>query len=322
MLKTVQQAAEDILAGKRLVLAGEESLLARLPRGTWIGGTIPYFLDAQGGTVSRDQVFVHDLTDDTESATIRSYSAQALSRIPGDAPENGFSILIIPATSRAHVAYAQDAPNYEGLFQNPILGWIAGVHLNDLGKVTPKVFDGSTGTFSDQDAMVIHCPIPAGRMATIGTVNLFKQGDGDTLTFREEGFSVEHCLVNGESRSFAHYLKEKGVDTRLPLVADYAGALINVSFQSVPEAGGRVDLYAPVFKDVEYRIAAPVENYIEAFNEALPRGVRPLFSCNCILNFLYSELDGKATEGFYGPVTFGEIAYLLVNQTLVYLEIQ
>ena len=159
-------------------------------------------------------------------------------------------------------------------------------------------------------------------MASIGIVNLFKQGDGDSLRFEEEGFTVKTCLVNGEPRDFAQYLKANRIDTRLPLVANYAGAMVNVSFQAVREADGAVDLYAPVFRDVEYRIAAPVDNCIEAFKRALPHGTSAVFSCNCILNFLYSELEGKTTEGMYGPVTFGEIAYQLLNQTLVFLEIK
>jgi hypothetical protein len=104
------------------------------------------------------------------------------------------------------------------------------------------------------------------------------------------------------------------------LVADYSGAMINVSFQSVDETKG-VALYAPVFKDVEYKIAAPVASYVDEFKKVLPKGVSPIFACNCILNFLYSELEGQVVEKMHGPVTFGEIAYQLVNQTLVYLEI-
>ena len=46
------------------------------------------------------------------------------------------------------------------------------------------------------------------------------------------------------------------------------------------------------------------------------------FSCNCILNYLYSELEGKKTGGITGPITFGEIAYQLLNQTMVYLTIE
>ena len=47
-----------------------------------------------------------------------------------------------------------------------------------------------------------------------------------------------------------------------------------------------------------------------------------VFSCNCILNYLYSELEGKKTGSFVGPITFGEVAYQLLNQTLVYLKIE
>jgi hypothetical protein len=32
-------------------------------------------------------------------------------------------------------------------------------------------------------------------------------------------------------------------------------------------------------------------------------------------------LAGKQTGAFTGPVTFGEVAYQLLNQTLVYLKI-
>ena len=34
------------------------------------------------------------------------------------------------------------------------------------------------------------------------------------------------------------------------------------------------------------------------------------------------KLEGKKTGAFTGPITFGEIAYQLLNQTLVYLEVK
>jgi hypothetical protein len=322
MLKSLQDVIQDIEAGKRLALAGDEKLLLQLPKGNWIGGTIPYFMDAQGGIISRDRVFVQDLTDISTGASIHSYAATVLEKILVDAPENGFSILIVPATSPAHIAYAQNAPNYEDLFMKPILGWISGVHLEDLGNISPKVFNGLTGIASDQEAVVIHCSVPEEKHPSIGIVNLFKQGSGALIQFEQEGFQVKDCLIDGQRRNFAKYLTENAIDTRLPLVADYAGALVNVSFQGVKEVEGLVDLYAPVFEGVDYRIAAPVVNYLAEFRSALPKNTAAVFSCNCILNFLYSQLEGRVTEGMYGPITFGEIAYQLLNQTLVYLEIK
>ncbi len=44
------------------------------------------------------------------------------------------------------------------------------------------------------------------------------------------------------------------------------------------------------------------------------------FACNCVLNFLYGKLEG-AQAGLPGPFTFGEIAYQLLNQTMVYCDV-
>jgi hypothetical protein len=67
-----------------------------------------------------------------------------------------------------------------------------------------------------------------------------------------------------------------------------------------------------------------VADYVSAFESRL-KTLAPgniVFSCNCILNYLYSQLEGRRTGGIVGPITFGEIAYQLLNQTLVYLEIE
>ena len=73
-----------------------------------------------------------------------------------------------------------------------------------------------------------------------------------------------------------------------------------------------------------YKVAAPVGDYVAAFKSNLPRSASGniAFSCNCILNYLYSNLEGKRTGSITGPITFGEIAYQLLNQTLAYATIQ
>ena len=45
------------------------------------------------------------------------------------------------------------------------------------------------------------------------------------------------------------------------------------------------------------------------------------FTCNCILNYVHSSLEGRRTGDVVGPMTFGEIAYQLLNQTLVYVTV-
>ncbi len=323
MLRDPKIVAKDIESGKTLFLAGDESLLKTLPRGNWIGGTIPYFMDAVGGTVTRNLVDVTELPRPAGLQSIRWYGESELPRIAGDVPDPGFAFLILPATSKVHLEYAQNAPNYPDIFLKPILGWISGVLLDDLGKVTPKVVNGKTGELSDSRGIAMHCTLPAGKTASIGIINMFRKGSGDAITFDTEGFSVKECLVNGKRTNFAEYIVSRKIDTQLPLVSDYCGAMVNVSFQSVDEKAGLVALYAPVFKGVEYKIAAPVPDYVKEFTARLQDArISPVFSCNCILNFLYSKLEGKKTGSFTGPITFGEIAYQLLNQTLVYLEIK
>ena len=159
----------------------------------------------------------------------------------------------------------------------------------------------------------MHVKLPADKFAEIDIINLFEQGEGDVIEFPESGFQVGDALINGQKQNFADYVLKNQLDTRLPLVADYNGAMVNISLQSIDEEQKLVNFYAPVFSGVNYKQAAPVNDYIKAFTKLLPEeGLNEkLFSCNCILNYLYSELEGKKTGNLTGPITFGEIAYQL-----------
>ena len=321
-LCTVESARELLASGVVAVVAATEELLGRLPPGNWIGGTMRYFMTPDESCESVDRVLVTELPVSPGDITIRSYGAHELARIVTDAPANGFSIVIIPAGSSAHLEYAKRAPYYPGLFRTPIVGWVSGVSFEELGSVAPFTVDGRTGRHSAEHAIVLHANLPAGRAAHISIANPFRGGVGDVITFPADGLSVTDCAVNGQTRNLATYLVESAADTRLPLVADYAGAQVNTSFQSVDATGGVVNLYAPVFAGIEYRIAAPVEDYAAAFRVAVGDSHRDAaFACNCILNYVYGDLDGRTIGHLTGPMTFGEIAYQLLNQTLVCLSI-
>ena len=324
-LISVQAASDLIKKGLPLSIAGPESALDQLPQGDWIGGTIPYFMLASGGAVVTDaRVFVTDLSS-LGSVRIQSYGADELQGICANAPDNGFSIAIIPAGSAAHQRFAAEAANYEGAFLKPTVGWISGVHLSQLGSATPKVYDGRSAQKYENRAVVAYVTLPDERLASVEIVNLFEPDDGDVLRFDSTSFEVDSCEVNGRRVNFAQYIRERRLDGgTLPLVGNFAGAHLNVSLQTVGEAGGKVQLYAPVFTDVDYRFARPVGDYAAAFRARLAQqqadGI--VWSCNCILNFLFGDLEGKAIGGLGGPVTFGEIAYQLLNQTLVAVRIQ
>lgn len=327
IISTVADVKKQIEAGRKLLLAGDEDALRQLPKGDWIGGTIPYFISSeQGGMVSRDMICATDITDVVTAIDIVTYDQNTLARVYSEGPAHGFSFILIPAASKTHLSFALNAPNYKDFGVRPLIGWIAGVHLSDLGKKTPKVINGQTGDVLEEGALVLQAQLPPGKAAEIGIINLFEQGDGDILTFNTDDFAAKDVMVNGERRNLSAYIVKNKLDTKLPLVADYYGALVNISFQDVDEVEGMVKFYAPVFSGIRYKHARPVADYVKSFNEQLSKGCaidpsRLVFSCNCILNYLYSELEGKKTEPFTGPVTFGEIAYQLLNQTLVYLEV-
>lgn len=324
-LLTVQEAAALIDAGKVLALAGDEALLAQLPKGHWIAGTIPYFVDAAGGQETRERLFATELGHASpDGVTIKTYSADTIPAIATDAPDNGYTIVILPAGSAVHTEYANHGRDYADMFFKPIVGWIAGVHLDDLGKAQPKVADGRTGTLHAADAVALHVTLPADLTAVVRILNLFQQdAQGDVITFAETGFAATTCKVNGVDTVLADYIAARGLDLKLPLVADYSGAQINTSFQGVDADSKTVRFYAPVFPEIEYRHAAPVGDYVHEF-ETLAAGAHGdvEFSCNCILNYLYGGLAGRRTGDLRGPATFGEVAYQLLNQTLVYLDVQ
>ena len=322
-LLSVDAAAARITSGAVMTIAGDESLLAQLPKGNWIGGTSVYFVTDTGGAVIRDRLYCTTLPE-AAKADIKVLAADDLPRIAEGYATGGMSFILIPAFSEAHSVFAVDGPSYTGFFNQPLVGWISGVHLDDIGRVSPKVFDGATGEAHDDAAVVMHLTLEDGMTPQVEIVNIFDQNDADAPCFRftQSGFAAQSALIDGVETPLAAYLQDNGIDTRLPLIANYGGALINVSVQSVDPDSGKVAFYAPVMEGVDYRFAKPLKDYADAFARQLGAGGDGQYSCNCILNYLYGELEGKSTGGFTGPVTFGEIAYMLLNQTLVRLDLQ
>ena len=323
-LLSLDDAIRLIQDGQPCCIAADESLLRKLPKGPWIGGTIPYFMASQGGTCTRDQLFVTELPREGGRAMVRVYDRQRLNKICLDTPENGFTMMVLPAFSQVHEAFAQEAPEYEDMYLKPLVGWIAGIHLDDIGKATPKVVDGSTGELLENAAVAIHVPLPPNLTAHVDIINLFEPGDGPCIEFEQGGFGADLCSINGRPANLHDWMVEQKIDTRLPLVADYQGAMINVSIKALDATRHRVEFYAPVFPKMPYRVARPVGDYTQTFEAATVREQVPgdlAFCCNCILNYAYGGLQGRKTGRFQGPMTFGEIGYQLLNQTLVHLSL-
>ncbi|PYO97034.1 MAG: hypothetical protein DMD60_08185, partial [Gemmatimonadetes bacterium] len=253
---------------------------------------------------------------------ISVYDERNIERVTADAPANGYTFLLMPAFSEVHLAYGKDAPHFRNLFAHPIIGWVTGIHLNDLGKEKPKVFNGKTGEVFADKALACHVALPAGKTADVEIVNIFERSERPDIRFEADGFGpITDCWIDGRKTNFARWLTDAKVDTQLPLIADYNGALINVSIQAVDADAGTVSLYAPVFQDRTYRLARAMPDYVRGFKAVTAGPTHDVaFACNCTLNYVYGKLDG-ARVGLPGPFTFGEIAYQLLNQTMVYCDV-
>ncbi|MDR1619378.1 MAG: hypothetical protein LBS18_01750 [Clostridiales bacterium] len=319
MLLTFDETIKKISGGGLLHIAATEELLKKLPKGNWIGGSTEYFMSQEGGKITGELLFVTDFPYDTFK--IESYDETSISNVTVDAFDSGFSIVILPFDSAVHKAYADKASEFEEMFVKNVAGWVSGINLGAAGQ-TPVSANGQTGEIFSNKSVVAHICVPDDKMVSIGIVNIFSQDeDSPVIEFTEEGFLAKTCRVDGEEVSFADYIEKNGIDTKLPLIGDYSGVGVNVSFKAIEN--GVVNFYAPVFPGIKYKMANTITDYVKEFNDHLKniQDVKAVFSCNCILNFLYGELEGKDIDAFFGPITFGEVAYQLVNQTLVYVTV-
>ena len=316
---TFDEASKLINDGKLLHIAGTEALLQKLPEGSWIGGSTEYFMADDGGKISGELLLVTEFP--YEDFSIQSYDAAEIANVANDSFDNGFSVVIMPYDSEVTIVYAENAASYENIFMRNIIGWISGVNLDIPGQ-KPIVVNGMTREVYTNKAIVLHLKIPEGKIAKINIINIFTPDENSpVIEFTEEGFSAVNCLVDGKEMALADYIEQNGIDVKLPLVGDYSGNGVNISFKSFEN--GVAHFYAPVFSGIKYRMAKKIPDYAAAFHSNIAgiRGENAIFSCNCVLNFLYGELEGKKIGTFIGPVTFGEIAYQLVNQTLVYVTV-
>ncbi len=319
MLVKLEEAVRLIEEGRILHIAADDSLLRMLPKGKWIGGTTPYFIGEEGGVFTKDLLFVNEF-DFAEDVRVGVYGKYNIFQVVEECYDNGLTILIMPYGSEVAAKYAREAPEVEELLMHPTMGWISGFDLETPGEA--RVYDGMNGVSYTDRAVAMYIRLPEGKTAMINMINIFADDKTDpVIRFYDNDLSAEKCTVNGQEVNLAEYIAKKGIPAGMPLVADYNGSYFNTSIKSVED--GRVSFYAPVFKNVEYRFASGVEDYAGEFTRRIREADarNPVMSCNCILNYQYCNLEGRRIPPYTGPVTFGEVAYQLLNQTLVYFEI-
>ena len=322
MLKTVAEVSEMLEKGQWLHISGARDLLTQLPKGNWIGGSIEYFLTAEGGVTTSEMLFVQEMLFDTIKISV--YDEETIKNVCVDAYDNGFSIVIVPFDSKVRDVYARYAPDFPEMYLKSIVGWCAGYNFAKGPQVSVVVNGQSKEVFTDK-AVVMHVSLPDNRIANIGIINMFTPDENSPIIeFTEDATLVKKCLIDGKEVVLTEYLAENNIDIRVPIIGAYCNANINASFLNIDNVKGVVQFASVVFPGIKYRFGEAVSDYAASFSNAIKdfHDLKPVFSLNCANNYLYGELEGKRLGNFIGPNTFGEIAYQFMNQTMVYLTIE
>jgi hypothetical protein len=321
-LYNLDEAIDLIKQKKTMVLSGPKELLEKLPRGNYIAGSSYYFVSNERAIKTDDKIAVHDLTDVVNNFKINIYNENTLKNIYNDAFAHGFSCILVPYGGASHNELAFNLPFYNDFATKPLYGFVAGVKWESVGVNKAVVLDGLQGQLSNDNAVVLHVELPEDKYAEIDIADPFEPDTSVSCKFDETGLIIKDVYINDKRMNFADYLKDNKKDLRFPLICSDFGAKVNVSFAQIK--GDRVIMISPVFKGATYNFAKPVKDYKSLFKEKV-EGL-PTLSCNCILNYLYMELENptNSTIDNYvdGPTTFGEIAYRLLNQTTVNLFVK
>lgn len=322
-LYTIQQAIEKIKENRILVIAGDEALIKQLPSGKWIAGTINHFMDTNGGVVSKDKLHIDDFTDNISEFKITDYSEKDVLSITAESYRNGFSYLVMPLNSPVHQAYGKSTMHMTDLCINPVVGWVAGLEENETKGLSPKVFNGETLEIFENRIAALHCRLANGKQARIEIVNLFSQGNGDTVEFSRYGFTQSDCLVNGKKQNIYDYITSNNIDEKLPFMTDMGGAMINVHPLTLNHKEKTVKMAAAVFPEFTYRLASPIDDYAAEFQKRVPSDTHNIIATiSCYANYKYLGLKEKSFGEFTGPLAFGEVGFILFNQTMVLLYIE
>jgi len=320
---TRDEVAGLIHAGRILVLAGAEADLAGLPPGRWVGGTAASFITATGEQEADGQIFFSDLTGVAQNIRLHHLNLSEMRQIGRLHPANGFTIAIIPGFSELLAGISTELLDYNSIYNAPLFGWVSAVDPSQLGRLQPKSFAGGPAG-SAEHAAVMSVSLPHNLFAQLQIANLFSPGTGPEIRFAQPGFVADgDCLIGGKPDNLARYIEAAQIDSRLPLVADHDGALINISIIASDAQTGRATFLAPVTPALTYRFAEQVLDYRYEFSRTLSElcQTSAALSCVCVQNYEHAGLRETAGLPFQGPVTFGQIAYGVLNHTLACLAI-
>lgn len=321
-LYSLNAVEAKIREGRYLALAGSEALLSQLPRGNWIGGVCKRFSARGGARVETERLYVYDFSDYISHADIETYQSFVFEGMPYPMGPDGFTYIIIPAFSLAHRAFSMYTATEIERLQSPLVGWVAGVDLGCASMREALVYHGPTASSMPDRLVAMHCTLKPKYSSIIELINPFEPGDGDSIVFPNASFVVQECLVNGVEVNFAQYWRDTHPNPLFPLVANVRGMRVNVH---PIQTNGRnsITMAASVIPGIEYKLARPRTDIVDYYRQLVDL-VEPghLFSMHCDANYQLMGLEGKELGRMEGAFTYGEIAYVLMNQTTVSLRIE
>lgn len=323
-LYTKQEVIDFINNGRVMSLTGSEKALSGLPKGNWIGGTSLYFVDSVG-KLDEDKIFVDDFTIVAQNSKMAVFNEKNIQDIAKNGYKNGFIVVTLPIDSQVYYAFANNALAYEGMFDNPVVGYVAATKFEDYGKKIPKVVSGIDGQLSDSLATVLYVELPDYLAARAEIVN-FDTIDENTpeIIFPKDGFVQSDCTIDGKPANIADYF-ENTVKPRLggytQMITSQNGALINRDVKIVDTKKGEVTFFSPVASGDKYHLVKNGADYLSMFNNTLSAKQSDVLTCfSCVSYYSGGNFDGRhvVKNGIYA---FGEIGYQLLNKTVVTLEI-
>ncbi|MBO7440653.1 MAG: hypothetical protein J6T96_03145 [Bacteroidales bacterium] len=322
-LYTKEQVVEFIKEGRIMHLCGNEETLKDLPKGNWVAGMTPYFMD-EVGKICGNKIYVDDFSFIGEECEMATFDENNIAEIAKrNKYSNGFIFVVLPIDSQVYFTFANHSLEYENIYDNPVVGYVSSVLLEEYGKKQPKVAIGSEGVLHADKAAVMYVKVPD-RLRVRAEIMNFDSIDDTTpsLKFPKTGFTQSDCLIDGKPGNIARYLED--VKSRIghypQLITSQNGALVNRDVKSVNLETGEAVFFSPAYESDVYYIVKVNKDYLGTFNRRLGRKTDVIACVSCTSYFLQGDFEYRHID-FNGVYTFGEIAYQLLNKTIVTLEV-
>lgn len=317
------EVIEFIKQGRVMHLCGSEEMLKDLPKGKWIAGMTPYFMDSVG-KICKNKIYVDDFSYIAEDVKIVAMDEDDIHNVAkNNTFGNGFIMMILPLESPVYYTFSNHSLEYEDIYNNPVVGYVSSCLLDEYGKVKPKVAIGTDPVLTSDKAAVMYVKV-SDRLRVRAEIMNFDTIDESTpsLKFPKTSFVQSDCLIDGKPGNIAEYLwsVKKKLGHYPQLITSQNGALVNRDIKSVDLEKGVASFFSPAYENDLYYLVKPNSNYLRAFNDALKTKSDVIACFSCTSYFLLGDFEYRSIN-YNGVYTFGEIGYQLLNKTIVTLEI-